>query len=201
MFQSGVLILPHMPETFATILDITGKVLLALGLVTGMICLVDWAIRARHINPFNPVSRFFRRWIDPLMRPIETMVVRRGGMPAQAPFFAFMAVVVAGIITLQLLRVIFGLVLQASVGVTSPTQFVLMLIGWTLRFLTLALLVRVISSWLPVSPYSKWIRWSYVTTEWLIAPIRRVLPPFSGIDFSPIVAYIILLVAGNILGV
>lgn len=190
-----------MPETFATMLDITGKVLLVLALVTGAICVMDWAIRTRRINPFSPVSRFFRRWIDPMMKPLETMIVRRGGQPAQAPFFAFMAVVVAGIIILQLMRIVLGLMVQVSAGMTSPTRFAMMLVGWALRFLSFALLVRVISTWLPVSPYSKWIRWSYVTTEWIIAPIRRVLPPFSGIDFSPIVAYLILMVAGSILGV
>lgn len=190
-----------MPETFATILDLTGKVLLALALVTATICVVDWLIRTRRINPFSPVSRFFRRWIDPMMKPIETMIARRGGQPSQAPFYAFMAVIVGGIIIIQLMRVVLGLVVQASAGVTSPTRFALMLVGWTLRFLSFALIVRVISTWLPVSPYSKWIRWSYVTTEWIIAPLRRVLPQFSGIDFSPLVAYLILMVAGSILGV
>jgi YggT family protein len=91
--------------------------------------------------------------------------------------------------------------MQMSVGMSSPRMFTLMLISWTLRFLTFALLVRVISSWLPVSPYSKWIRWSYVSTEWIISPIRRVLPPFGAIDFSPLVAYLILIVAGRIIGV
>jgi hypothetical protein len=39
-----------------------------------------------------------------------------------------------------------------------------------------ALIVRVLSTWLPVSPYSKWIRWSYVLTDWLINPLRRLIP-------------------------
>lgn len=190
-----------MAQTFEALLEITGKVLLALALVAGAICIVDWAIRARRISPFSPISRFFRRWIDPLMKPIEKMIARRGGQPSQAPFYAFMAVVVGGILILQLLRIVFGLAVQVSAGLTSPSRFVLMLLGWTLRFLTFALIVRVVSSWLPVSPYSKWIRWSYATTEWIIAPIRRVLPPFSGIDFSPLVAYLILMVASSILGV
>ena len=76
-----------------------------------------------------------------------------------------------------------------------------MVVGWALDFLTFALLVRVVSSWLPVSPYSKWIRWSYVSTEWILAPLRRVIPACGGIDITPIVAYLILRVGGSILGV
>lgn len=33
----------------------------------------------------------------------------------------------------------------------------------------------------------------YALTEWILAPIRRRLPPFGIIDASPIVAYLLLL--------
>lgn len=190
-----------MVETIQRVQAFAGQGLMILALIAGAACVVDWAIRTRRINPFSPVSRFFRRWIDPMMRPIETVIVRRGGQPAQAPFFAFMVVIVSGILVMWSLNGIAELVRDAAIGATGPGGLIRVLIGWGLRFLTFSLIVRVISSWLPVSPFSKWIRWSYVTTEWIIAPIRRVLPPFNGIDFSPLVAYLILMVAGSILGV
>jgi YggT family protein len=59
--------------------------------------------------------------------------------------------------------------------------------------------VRVISSWFRISPWSRWIRWSYVLTEWLLAPLRRVIPPFGMIDITPIVAYILLRVVQSFL--
>jgi YggT family protein len=190
-----------MPETYQTILDLASRILLGLALLTAAICVLDWAIRARHINPFSPIARFFRRWIDPLLKPLETMIVRRGGMPQQAPFYAFMVVIVGGIGLLYLLRFGVVLALRIQVGLSSPSQFGLMLLGWAFDFLILALFVRVISSYLPVSPYSKWIRWSYVSTEWFMAPLRRIIPPFGQIDFSPIVAYILIRVAAWVLGV
>jgi YggT family protein len=58
--------------------------------------------------------------------------------------------------------------------------------------LQLALIVRVISSWVRVSPYSKWVRWSYGLTEWMLAPLRRIIPLLGGIDVTPIVAYLLL---------
>jgi YggT family protein len=188
-----------MPESYQTILDIASRVLFWLAVVTAAICIVDWAIRARHISPFSAIARFFRRWVDPLFKPVETMIVRRGGLPQQAPFYAFMVVIVGGIAVLYLLR--FGMAISRSiaVGVSSPDRFGLMLIGWALNFLIVALFVRVISSFLPVSPYSKWVRWSYVTTEWFMAPLRRIIPPFGQLDFTPIVAYILLRIVSGIL--
>lgn len=186
---------------FQTFLDVVTRVLLVLAAVTAVIAVTDWAIRARHINPFSPIARFFRRFIDPFLKPMETMIVRRGGQPQQAPFYAFMAVIVGGIALLYLIRFFAALVMQVRIGMSSPGQFGLLLVGWALNFLVFALIVRVISSWLPVSPYSKWFRWSYASTDWFMGPLRRVVPPIGQIDLSPIVAYFLLRVAGAFLGV
>ena len=59
---------------------------------------VDWLVRTRRISPFNPVARFFRRTVDPLMLPVERRIVRAGGTPAHAPWWALALVVVGGII-------------------------------------------------------------------------------------------------------
>ena len=190
-----------MPETYTSVLDVVNKVLLGLALVAGSICLVDWAIRTRQLNPFGPTARFFRRWVDPLLKPMETMIVRRGGLPQQAPFYAFMAVIVGGLAFIYLFRFVVGLYLRAQVGISSPTQFVMMLVGWALNFLILALVVRVFSSFLPISPFSKWVRWAYVSTEWFMAPLRRLIPPFGQIDFTPLVAYLLLRFVASVLSV
>ena len=68
----------------------------------------------------------------------------------------------------------------------------MLLLGWAFAFLKFALLVRVISSWFPRAQHSKWIRWSFPTTEWMLAPLRRVIPPLGMIDITPLVAYFLL---------
>jgi YggT family protein len=72
-------------------------------------------------------------------------------------------------------------------------------VSWTFTILKLALVVRVISSWLPVSPYSPWIRWSYLLSEPILAPLRRIVPGFGGIDFTPILAYFLLNIIESLL--
>jgi YggT family protein len=52
--------------------------------------------------------------------------------------------------------------------------------------------VRVVSSWLPISPYSGWISWSFKLTEPILAPLRRIVPTLGAFDITPIIAYFLL---------
>lgn len=186
--------------TYSAFIDIVARVLLGLGVLAGLVCVVDWAIRTRKIGPFSGVARFFRRTVDPMLRPVEAIIVRRGGQPASAPLWVFLGIVVAGIVILWLLRMVDGLLLQLSTAASEPRLIPILLAEWALEFLYVAILVRVFSSWLPISPYSRWIRWSYVTTEWLLAPLRRIIPPFGAIDVSPLGALLLIWLARGIIG-
>jgi YggT family protein len=67
-----------------------------------------------------------------------------------------------------------------------------LIVSWAFDFFRIALLVRVVSSWLPVSPYSPWIRWSYIVTEPILRPLRQVIPSIGPIDITPIIAYFLI---------
>jgi YggT family protein len=67
------------------------------------------------------------------------------------------------------------------------------LVTWTFGILQLALIIRVIATWVRLSMWSKWIRWTVPLTEWLLRPLRKVIPPLAGtIDLSPLVAWLLL---------
>jgi YggT family protein len=161
---------------------------------------VDWLVRTRRLNPFGPVARFFRSSVDPLLAPVERTVVRAGGSPASAPWWALVFVVVGGILVLSLLGMLGGQVQAiAAAASAGPAGILIFLVSATLTLIRIALFVRVISSWVRVSPYSPWVRWSFGLTEWLLAPLRRVVPSLGMIDITPIVAYYLLLLVGNAL--
>ena len=172
--------------------------LLYAGIVVAVICAFDWAVRTRRINPFNRVARFFRSNIDPLMAPVERTIVRRGGLPAQAPWWTLGAIVVGGILTISLLQLVGGILSQIAFGLAAPEKLPWIVLSWVFAFLRLALLVRVLSSYI-TSPYSKWVRWSYVTTEWMIAPLQRIIPRVGMFDLSPLVAWLLLNVLENVI--
>lgn len=65
--------------------------------------------------------------------------------------------------------------------------------------LTLAIFVRALLSWIMPNDTTGLTRVLLDVTEPVLRPIRRILPPVSGIDFSPIVAMIAIQVVSNIL--
>jgi YggT family protein len=166
------------------------SVLLVGGVVLAAIAAADWAVRTRRLNPFGGVARFLRSSVDPRLAGIERQVTRAGGHPSSTPLWALVAYVIAAALLIAAVDMVIGLLGQA-VAATSmgAVGIVMLLIHWVFTFLRLALLVRVISSWFPRAAYSPWVRWSFPATEWMLGPLRRVIPSLGVIDITPIVAY------------
>ena len=167
--------------------------LLVLAGIFAVFCLVDWAVRTRRVNVFGNLARFTRSKIDPVLAPIERRVVSAGGNPASAPLWALAAIVVGGILVISLLDFIraelFGLIFAVESG---PLGIFRLIVSWAFDFLRIAVLVRVVSSWLPISPYSRWIHWSYRVSEPILRPLRQIIPTLGMIDITPIIAYFLI---------
>jgi YggT family protein len=176
------------------------KGLFWLAVVVALIALADWAVRTRRLNPFGPIARFCRRFVDPLMMPIERRILRAGGLPTSAPWWSLVAVVVGGLLLITVLNFLRGFLVSLQWGLGSPGRFGVLLLSWAFGVIRVALIVRVISSWFQISPWSKWIRWSFVLTEWLLAPLRRVVPMMGPVDITPIIAFFLLSIVQNLIG-
>jgi YggT family protein len=186
---------------YAAFVIIVRYVVFGLAVVAAIIAALDWAVRTRRVPPFSAVARFCRRVIDPLMLPVETRIVRSGGNPKNAPWFTLVFIIVGGLLLFALLDFLGTVIAQAGWGISSPGRFGVLLVSWAFLLLKVALLVRVISTWVRLSPYSRWIRWSYVLTDWLLEPIRRLLPRFGALDVSPLLAFILISLVQSVLGI
>jgi YggT family protein len=186
-------------DAFLRILRVT---LFVAVLVIAVICLLDWLVRTKRINPFSPISRFMRSSVDPLMVPVERRIVNAGGLPTSAPWWALVFAVIASIILITVLGFIRSQIIAISMSSSAGIGGLFyLLVRWTFGILQIAIIVRVISSWIRVSPYSPWIRWSFVLTEPILRPLRQIIPTIGVIDITPIVAYILLrLLEGLVLG-
>jgi YggT family protein len=175
---------------FGQAIDILGRILVVIAGVLALVALIDWLVRTRRLNPFNPIARFFRRVVDPAIAPVERRVVRAGGMPHAAPWWALVAVVLGGIVLLVGLRFIHAQLMTATaMAYAGPRGVLILLVGWTFAILKIAILVRVVSSWLRVSQFVWWVRWSFALSEPMLRPLRSVIPPLGMMDVTPIVAY------------
>ena len=179
-------------QAYGTFLELVRRVLFVLAVIAAAIALADWLVRTRRLNAFGAVARFCRRFVDPLMAPIERRVVRAGGLPTSAPWWTLVVVVVGGLLLIWVLEFLAGFFSSAAAAVESPGGIARFLVALAFSILRVALIVRIVSTWFQISPYSKWIRWSYVLTEWMLAPLRRILPPFGPLDLSPLVAFLLL---------
>jgi len=73
------------------------------------------------------------------------------------------------------------------------------IIGFIEGALTLLIIARIAVSWIGLSPWHPVVRWLRVIVDPILAPFRRILPSFSGIDFSPILAIVVIYFIAQIL--
>jgi len=162
--------------------------------------LTHWAIRSRRLSPFGAWPRLVRRASDPVLQPLERRIVRAGGSPQDASLWLVGIVILGGLLLLTLLHWLAGIVVSLRIMANAgPRAVARLLVDTVFSLLMGAIFVRVIASWFGVSPYNRWMRPVIAATDWLIEPIRRILPPFGMIDMSPMVAWLILYVVRGFL--
>jgi YggT family protein len=171
-------------------------------LYAAVVALTHWAVRSRRLQPFSGWARFIRRLSDPVIVPLERRVIRAGGGPQNAPYWLLAVVIAAGLILMSLTAWLMDTVTRLQwMSQSGPRVWLESFVNGVFTLLMTAILIRVIGSWFGIGPYRKWMRPFYLLTDWLIEPIRRVLPPFGMFDFSPMVAWLVLyVVRGFVVG-
>jgi YggT family protein len=188
---------------FTNLLDTAIRSIVIAALIyASVVALTHWATRNRRINPFGAWARFMRKVSDPVLLPLESRVLRAGGNPQNAPLWLLAIVIGGGLVLLSFTAWLIELVVRFQwMAQSGPRMWIGTLVSFIFTVLMAAILIRVIGSWLGIGPYRKWMRPFYVLTNWLIDPIRRILPPFGMIDFSPMVAWLVLyVVRGFVMG-
>lgn len=165
-----------------------------------VVAATHWAVTHGHLKPFGPFPRFVRQLGEPFVRGFERALLKRGGNPTQAPYAFFWVAVIGGLAVIALAQWLASLILSMSASAAAgPQEMLFFVVGAVFATLKVALFIRVISSWFAVSPYSWPMRLVFGLTNWLIEPLRKVIPPFGMIDVTPMVAYLMLWLAQGFL--
>jgi YggT family protein len=64
------------------------------------------------------------------------------------------------------------------------------LLGKLISLYEIALLIRIVFSWVPHNPYNQAVQFLYKITDPVLIPARRLVPPIRGIDFSPVIVFV-----------
>ena len=62
----------------------------------------------------------------------------------------------------------------------------------------IAILIRAVLSWFPVSRENPFVQVVYQVTEPVLAPLRRIVPTFGFMDLTPLVAIFLLQMINSI---
>src|SRR5256885_9130075 len=71
--------------------------------LAALIAFAGWLVRSRRVSPFGGFGRTLRSGTDPVLRPVETRLVRLGGNPVHARWWLGVLVAVAGVLLLSLI--------------------------------------------------------------------------------------------------
>lgn len=76
-------------------------------------------------------------------------------------------------------------------------MFLIILVQMFFGVVSFLIFARILMSWLPmagihIDPYNPIVRFLIQSTDIFLEPFRRLIPPVSGFDLSPIIAVLVL---------
>ncbi len=101
--------------------------------------------------------------------------------------------IVGGIVVITAAEFLFRTAGQlAGAAASGPRGVLRVIVYYAGQLILIALIIRVVGSWFGVGRYNKWIGWTYKLTDWLVEPLRKIIPPLGMIDITPLVAWLLL---------
>jgi YggT family protein len=165
-------------------------------IIVGVIVLmvVRLIVDVMDLNPFGWISRTLRRLTDGFIVPVRGGLRGFGADPKFAPLVVILIAILLGYFLLQLVGTIGGTI----IGVLQSLWTGAMIAGLgfilygLISIYILLIIIRIVFSWGRISYTNRIMRFLVDTTEPLLGPLRRVIPPLGWMDISPLVAFLIL---------
>ena len=141
--------------------------------------LLQWA----RADFYNPISQFIVKVTSPVLRPMRKVIPGYGGLDLSALVLAWLLKAVE----LALLSMLLGL---GRNPLAALIWAIPALVGLMISIFLFGILIRVILSWVNPDPYNPAVALLNRITDPIMVPAQRLVPPISGIDLSPMVAMI-----------
>jgi YggT family protein len=152
------------------------------GLYTAVV-VVRFLLQLTRADFYNPVSQLIVKLTSPVLNPLRRIVPGYGGVDFASVLLAW------GLKSLELALIL--LVSGFSFQALGPLLWAWPeLIGLVFTIFIVAILIRAILSWLGPQGYNPAEALLRSLTRPVLHPIQRVVPPVSGLDLSPMVAII-----------
>lgn len=150
-------------------------------------------LQACRVDFYNPISQGFIKVTDPLLKPLRMIIPGYRNLDIAAFLAAVLMNVLLIVILASLQNFYAGNLLQLlATGVIQVALLIIRIFWWSI-------LIVIIASFIAPGSYHPALGLLQQITEPLLAPARRLLPPLGGLDFSPILVFLLLGVIERIL--
>jgi len=132
---------------------------------------------------YNPLCQFIVKATNPPLKPLRRIIPGLAGIDMAS----VLLLLVLQMLKLFLLALAAGMHLSfAALAVMSVGE----LIALVLNIYMITILLQVILSWVGPGGHNPLTSILYALNEPVMRPARRILPPISGIDLSPILVFL-----------
>jgi len=148
--------------------------------------LLRFLLQLARADFYNPICQFLVKVTNPLVIPLRRVIPGFAGLDMASLLLALL-LQLAGIVALLLIN-----------GLGLPN--ILLLLAWSalgvvgllVNIYFFALLAMIILSWIAPGSRNPAVFLLFQITEPVMAPFRKALPPMGGMDFSPILLFILI---------
>lgn len=150
-----------------------------------LLVMVRFLLQAVRADFYNPLSQFVVRLTTPPLRPLRRIIPGVAGIDVAA----LVLLLALQLLELVLVHSITGRTLHAGVLLILAVS---QLVTTALLIFIVAIIIQAILSWVQPGAYNPFTAVLYQLTTPVLRPFRRIVPPVSGIDLSPMVALLAL---------
>ena len=165
-------------EIFQFLLETLGSLYLYLVVLRTM-------LQASGADFYNPISQFVVKATQPPLGILRRAIPRGRRFDPALLVLAMVvqAIVLGGLLVLAgYIPSVVQLITWSAVG----------LIGLVVNTYLIAMVIMIVVSWIAPGSHHPAVRLVYQITEPVMAPVRSLLPAMGGLDFSPIVVFIVI---------
>jgi YggT family protein len=165
-------------EIFQFLLETLGALYLCLVVLRAM-------LQASGADFYNPISQFVVKATQPPLGILRRAIPggRRFDPALLVLAMAVQAIVLGGLLVLAgYIPSVVQLIIWSAVG----------LIGLVVNTYLIAMVIMIVVSWVAPGSHHPAVRLVYQVTEPVMGPVRSLLPAMCGLDFSPIVVFIVI---------
>lgn len=148
-----------------------------------LIVMLRFLLQLTRADFYNPVSQFIVKATSPLLNPLRRVIPGIAGVDLAAIVLMWLLQTIELALIVMISGMGGGLVFTIAWAVPE-------LVNLAINVFLFSILIQVILSWVNPGTYNPALGLIHSLTEPVLRPARRMIPPISGLDLSPMLVMV-----------